>query len=978
MTNFSLPPRFESKLSTDELLQGIVKITLSSFGEIYKDNKLFFFEEYTDHGIVHVENVIKSANNLITDETFNNILGSNDIGHFILAVLLHDIGMHLNLNGFKFLIDGGLDHVMVKELDRRTWSEMWYDYLITAKRFGGKTLRSIFGNENLVIRIPPLNSADEINGFDRKLIGEFLRRNHARLAHEIAIGGFPIRNGVIRFADALDFKTRNIIGTIARSHGVDLRRCLDYLETIYGRNSRRFPNNTHATYLMVLLRLADYIQIDRTRTSNTVIKTKTFASPISAMEHNAHMSISTIDDKYQDDPEKIFVEAYPKDSQMYLKIKKLISDIQYEFDVSWAVLGELYGRILNRPEIKYRRITSNLTEELFISSQKYVADSFAFRANREIIKLLIKPLYGDDPKYGVRELLQNAIDACREKTELEKKKTKSIYIASVNVEIVNRNGSFFFIISDNGIGMDLEVLKNYFLQAGASYRRSLEWQMDYLNEQGKSLVSRNGRFGIGILAAFIIGEKISVETRKIDSNLGYRFDADLNTDQINILKDSSLQEGTKITIKISEDVLKKFEPKEEKRTYGEVEWFDWFTLDTPSVKYFYLENEIISAGEKNPDVNEPLPKGWTAFDSNGFNKIFWKYSLARVRHVFCNGILIPTDYIPSQLLDLGLISNQPKIHILDYDGFLPLTLNRNNFADKLPFEQDIKKSLYKDYIAYLLTSKVSSVDGNLIILNNEKIAYPGTLNYYYPDEEDFSYGFNIYGSTRVGGLKGQLLERALVSKKGFIVDYNYFISKLKQIDVILVQSENLALEHESIELDIKNKFLHFSSSSLNTIQSYKSAIEAKVLDHTDDDTAISIGLYNSRIFLPDKQFAYLFDPKKKRTSADLRQRINVIYREGNWMGFNLDHGPDFIPGKGSENNLDTSQVLLERYGDHINFIREYKTTCPYEGDSVLNNLLERYLGNDVIIPFSMEERKKKYPLAFKELKIQMERHRNLV
>src|SRR6185437_1805803 len=111
----------------------------------------------------------------------------------------------------------------------------------------------------------------------------------------------------------------------------------------------------------------------------------------------------SIDDKYQDDPERIYIAASPPDSFMFLKLKKLINAIQYELDISWAVLGELYGTISTKPQIKYRRIKSNLDNEQFINNQLYVADNFTFKANDEIIKLLIDPLYGDAPSYGVRE-----------------------------------------------------------------------------------------------------------------------------------------------------------------------------------------------------------------------------------------------------------------------------------------------------------------------------------------------------------------------------------------------------------------------------------------------------------------------------------------------------------------------------------------------------------------------------------------------
>jgi len=959
MKNIRLPIRFEKKLSEDQFLEGVIKMTISRFSDIYKDNKLYFFEEYTDHGIDHIEKVIASSDNLITDNTFE-VLSSNDIGYYILSVLLHDIGMHINLAGFNCLINGEFDKIRIKELDKKTWRESWLDFLNVAKRYSGKMLKSIFGNENTVIRLPPLENANEINGYDRKLIGEFLRKNHARLAHEIAIYGFPGISGPLEFAGDLDIRTRNMVGLIARSHGVDLRTCLDYIETEYGRNNRRFPNNTHATYLMVLLRLADYIQIDPTRTSTTLIKTKKFSSPISEMEHNAHISIHTIDDKYQDDPEKIHVEASPSSSQMYLKIKKLIRDIQYEFDMSWAVLGELYGRIARRPEIKYRRITSNLGDESFISKQAYVADAFSFKANDEIVKLLIAPLYGDDPKYGIRELLQNSIDACEEREKIKHRKENKKYIPQVRIEIIHQELPLF-TISDNGIGMDVDVIKNYFLKAGASYRKSMEWQKEYLNEKGRSTVQRSGRFGIGILAAFLIGKEIIVETKKMGNDVGYIFSADLNTDQINILKDPSINEGTKISVTLSDDVLKKLEPIKKENTYNpNIQWFEWFSLVSPSIKYFYLGNELLSSKNLTPGLNDPLSKEWSAIDSNGFNKILWKHSSRQHQpEITCNGIIIPdATQSANRLLDLGLISNKPDISVFDYDAFLPLTLNRNEFSNKIPFAQDLKESLYKDYIAYMLTFKdVSTVAGNIIYLNEQQLSYPGTRNRF--SYENFIYGFNVYNSRHLGG---QLLEKILVSKKGFIIDYNYFIRKLNKVNTIFIQSEDIIPGDIDIELDLQDNFLYFSDNAIRSITDYQQAIEPRVYDHEKNE----LNLYNSRIFLKENQYEYLFEPTMKRTSVNLKQRIEIKYKGQKWIGFNLDHGPKM-------NSL-ISDTFLKNYGDKLNFIREYEIECPFEGDETLNALLTKYIGDDVLIPFSIEEREKKFPLAFRELAQYMEKY----
>lgn len=954
MANIKLPERFENKLKTDQRLDGIVKTVLSSFGDIYEENKLFFFPEYTDHGIKHIQNVISSTDNLITDETFRDILKPNDIAYYILSVILHDLGMHINLDGFELLISGNFDDVQVKEFDNYTWRELWEDFVNEAKKFSGKQLQAIFGSDETIIRVPPFSNRGKINEDDKKLIGEFIRRNHPRLAHEISLKGFPGKPSILLFANEIEIGVRNMIGLIARSHGMGLRKCLDYLETTYGKYIRRTPNSTHATYLMILLRIADYIQIDSTRTFKTTLKLKTFSSSISENEHKTHLAIDDVDDKYQDDPERIFIHASPKDSLMFLKIKKLIKSIQYEFDISWAVLGELYGNIEAKPEIKYRRITSNLEEELFVTRQVYIADNFSFKANDEIIKLLIKPLYGNDPSYGVRELLQNGIDATKEREEIERK-ANNTYAPIVTIEIVKREQVSYFIIKDNGIGMDLDVIKNYFLSAGASFRKSIEWQKEFMDQNGNAIVRRSGRFGIGILAAFLIGREIYIETKKTGNKIGYKFSADLNVEQINIIKDESITEGTLIEIKIDEETLKYFDPANDK---SKLKWFQWFTLNSPKTIISYLGKEIISYSKLNPDLNQELPLEWNGIDSAGFDKILWTYSNDYVNKDFtCNGVVIPESR--NSLKDILPLrtANDPKISIFDSNAFTPLTLNRNSFSDKLSFSEELMKDIYKDFIAYFLVkTDISKIVENEIYLLRNRLNYPAFKSQY--EFGNFLYGYNVYSETSHNNK--DFLDTILISKKGFVLNYNYFIRKLKKIDAVFIQSEDQRITESSITLDIQDRFINFSTEKLNSINDYASAIDARQFNYETGQ----IDPYNSIIYIKKEKYAYLFNPSSKRMIVYLQNKCKIKYEANEWTCLYLDNPKEAI----------LSKEFLNEYSTKINFIREYEITCPYPGYHVLDELLAKYIGEDVIIPYEVDERKKKFPLAFIDLERYMKKY----
>jgi hypothetical protein len=89
-------------------------------------------------------------------------------------------------------------------------------------------------------------------------------------------------------------------------------------------------------------------------------------------------------------------------------------------DRSWAILGEVYGlqghNGLNKLGLKIRRVKSNIDDtQEFAQTVTYFPAKVAFEAaNADLLKLLVAPLYSNDPGIGIRELIQNAVDAVRE------------------------------------------------------------------------------------------------------------------------------------------------------------------------------------------------------------------------------------------------------------------------------------------------------------------------------------------------------------------------------------------------------------------------------------------------------------------------------------------------------------------------------------------------------------------------------------
>jgi hypothetical protein len=914
----NIPKKFEKILQQDQSSYSIVLDTVNdnSFDRILKDNKLFFFEEYTDHGIEHIEMVLKATEFLIPDESFEYIQ-PKEVAILILAVMLHDIGMHTEFSTFKAMIEGRrYDDVRVDVLDKQTWAELWADYLSEVKHWSSKQRENVFGNPNETINEPDLSDKDKLNGTDKKLIGEFIRRQHARLAHEIALKGF-IGNETIQFGNSgLDNRDKQLIGIIARSHGINIRETFAYLKKI-AQDAWQFPNGLNIVFLMVLLRIADYLQIDKNRANDILLKIKTFKSPISLREHEMHLSISHLHFGKIREPELIYVECNPANAQMYVKIQDLIKDIQHEFDLSWAILGEIYGFNPNdKPQIKFRRIDSNLENSNFLETLDYVPKKIAFEVKKELSKLLVAPLYGDNPTYGVRELVQNATDACKERIKIEQDKGNANYepLVTVSIDKIDEEKGLFKI-KDNGKGMTLDEILNYFLSVGSSFRKAVEWKKEFtLN--GKSLVNRNGKFGIGVLAAFLLGDEISVKTKSCkDNSKTFVFTTNMNSDFIDIKTIDNFDIGTEIGINISKTKYDSLL----KQNYNGICWTDWYTGIIPSVQYLLEEEQKFA---KKFFVPTKIRKIYP----DKYDSVQWDYSKeikgSNDMIVVCNDILITVENNNKFAYPYysDVITIRPHLLIEDSQGNLPLSLNRNRIESSLlPFEEDLYTDVARDFIAQLLVAPVSS----------ETIRKHSV----FPHNADFLYSIN-----------------------GFSLVLDYFITKIKNKTLLRILTRS--------NIEINNIY--------SILKKYPDLIIFPLFSQLwnlrgqGDKVAPNV---NSHILLKRQQYEAYFEEERR-----IRYWLINIHKQ-QWLNDKfVSYTMNKYQSKLSLFDESEFNKIVNSIDNDIQSIQEIPIGyLPVKkSGTILNQLFEKYIGDNVIIPYDMEERKKLYPLAFEELKDYMQ------
>ena len=714
-TVFTLSKRLDNVLNNNGFSQAI-NFILSEYKSILTlEKQMFFFPEYTKHDIDHIKSVLNTMENLVPNKILSE-LSQETLSVIIASVVFHDIGMLIDENMFKsMVIDGEYDDVRVDFFDEKTWKQLWNEYLFDSNYWNAEIKTRIFGKGEYAIEKP--NFSQSLNDFQKKFIGEFIRIHHGRIAHEVALKGYYGTNNyfIPKESDYSDYM--DIVGVIARSHQINLRKTVDYLKK-YGEDVWNKPFNIPVIYIMVLLRLADYLHMDKERSGLTSKQIEKLHSPFSRKEHETHLAIKTI--HYLHDSEQIIVQAKAEDAKTYVKVEKMVENIQREFDTSWAVLGEVYH---NEYTLNIRRIKLNFIK---IKDLDYEPRQFRFHLNDEIAKLLIEPLYGDNPSFGVRELIQNSVDACREcMNDLSNNEKPCV---KVELNTINK----IFTITDTGKGMSLEEIEKYFLTIGSSYNDNIEWEKKRNNEH----IYRTGRFGIGVLAAFLLGNEITVTTRsrKDDKDFGHHFKTSLIDTFIDIYKNKesdNIAYGTQIKIKCSNDIVGKLsEEAQNKLTIGD-RWFGWYIEDNPKVSYYIDGKEIILNKSQLVfrSFEHPYKKNVIV---RWIPRIIFKYSFFNPT-LFCNGFFITSTsekkHFSIPLVDLYYPFCLPTMHIIDDCNTLPLNLTRTNIKKNITF--DFEKKLAKELCIDLLC-QLMSLDINYIIDN-------GGVEYFYFSFSTFSF-----------------------------------------------------------------------------------------------------------------------------------------------------------------------------------------------------------------------------------------------
>ncbi|MFG2130909.1 caspase family protein [Streptomyces sp. NPDC048751] len=142
----------------------------------------------------------------------------------------------------------------------------------------------------------------------------------------------------------------------------------------------------------------------------------------------------------------------------------------------------------------------------------------------EIRRLLMgEKLYDGEPELALRELYQNAMDACRYR-EMRVRYLRDLgrepaqWAGRIRVEVGEDSRGRYVECVDNGVGMTVDQLKNTFTRAGRRFDQSYSFRREqaaWLRHDSSLRLYPNSRFGIGVFSYFMLADEMTIVTRPV-------------------------------------------------------------------------------------------------------------------------------------------------------------------------------------------------------------------------------------------------------------------------------------------------------------------------------------------------------------------------------------------------------------------------------------------------------------------------------
>lgn len=464
----------------------VEKLSDYCYNVLPKINRLF--SNYTGHGIVHSLNVADYMFDIIEQP---EQLSDLEIVVLIYSALLHDIGMAVNEHEIE-AIKNDIDIASNRK------------YSLVYKKYGSELIA----------------------------LQECVRPVHGERSYS-HIMAMDIQYFILPGSTTVSFQED--VAKICVSHNENF----EWISTNISYDQQKGAWSLNSQYIAMLLRIADYLDIDEERAPYYLYQ---YISPsdYGDLEWKQHFVIENEEKIHIDEKTgKKNIEFYGESANPEIHRKLL----KY-FD---AINGELKSAIDYSETFRDKKYLFLLGSAVHnkIRTKGFAFSEFKLSLDYKAVTSLLmgENIYGNE-KYGLRELIQNSIDACMTMLEESTKKSEfryNPYKPFINI-ILDRERKQA-IIYDNGKGMSVDILKKYFLNVGVSYYIS----DDYLFQGNKYCPI--GNYGIGFLACFMLSDIVSVVTKYYGESQTNRIDFEKSSEYICLtFEETARTQGTEIIL----------------------------------------------------------------------------------------------------------------------------------------------------------------------------------------------------------------------------------------------------------------------------------------------------------------------------------------------------------------------------------------------------------------------------------------------
>lgn len=168
--------------------------------------------------------------------------------------------------------------------------------------------------------------------------------------------------------------------------------------------------------------------------------------------------------------------------------------------------------------------------------------------SKRLLSLMINSIYTNKEIF-MRELISNASDALDKRHYVSLTDHDNLSSDQpLKITIERHKDTRQLVIEDTGIGMTAEELENNLGTIAKSGSAEFKAAMDKADENTDII----GQFGVGFYSAFMVAEKITVETRNIHDEKGHTW-VSSGEDGYTITENEKTESGTRITLDLKAD-----------------------------------------------------------------------------------------------------------------------------------------------------------------------------------------------------------------------------------------------------------------------------------------------------------------------------------------------------------------------------------------------------------------------------------------